>query len=85
MSENIIAGNAMSRRATYMYGHLLPKNPLQQIDAGEGKTTEMGDVSLIPPNHIIGPSGETLTIDGVKMIFEWAPGEAADELLVYFP
>lgn len=85
VSENIIAGNAMSRRATYMYGHLLPKNPLQQIDAGEGKTTEMGDVSLIPPNHIIGPSGETLNIDGVKMIFEWAPGEAADELLVYFP
>ena len=27
IGENVIAGNAMSRRATYMYGNLLPKSP----------------------------------------------------------
>ena len=27
VSENVIAGNAMSRRAIYMYGALLPRNP----------------------------------------------------------
>ena len=26
VSENVYAGNAMSRRATYMYGPLLPKS-----------------------------------------------------------
>ena len=26
ISENVIAGNAMSRRAIYMYGSLLPRN-----------------------------------------------------------
>src|SRR5208283_1720112 len=27
VSENVMAGNAMSRRASYMYGPLLPKGP----------------------------------------------------------
>ena len=27
VSENVIAGNAMMRRAVYMYGALLPKGP----------------------------------------------------------
>ncbi len=43
VSENIMAGNAMSRRATYMYGPLLPKNPQGQVTNGLGLTTPSGN------------------------------------------
>ena len=42
VSENVYAGGAMTRRATYMYGALLPKGPAGQVGAGLGQTTSMG-------------------------------------------
>ncbi|CAG2151195.1 alkyl/aryl-sulfatase [Cupriavidus numazuensis] len=86
VSENIYAGNAMSRRAQYMYGPLLPKGVRGQVDAGLGKTVSLGTVTLIPPTDLIQKSGETRTIDGVQMEFQMAPGsEAPSEMLLYFP
>lgn len=38
VSENIFAGNAMIRRAEYMYGSRLSRGKLGQVDAGLGKT-----------------------------------------------
>jgi alkyl sulfatase BDS1-like metallo-beta-lactamase superfamily hydrolase len=38
----------MSRRATYMYGGLLPKGPGGQVGVGLGQTTSTGTVTLIP-------------------------------------
>lgn len=35
--ENVLAGNAMVRRAQYQFGPLLPKGPQGQVDAGLGK------------------------------------------------
>ena len=86
VSENVFAGNAMSRRAIYMYGALLPRGPYGQVDGGLGKTTSIGTVTLIPPTDIITTTGETKTIDGVQVIFQMAPGtEAPSEMLFYFP
>ncbi|WP_066731373.1 alkyl/aryl-sulfatase [Cupriavidus sp. D384] len=86
VSENIYAGNAMSRRAQYMYGALLPKGPRGQVDAGLGKTVSLGTITLIAPTDLVAKSGETRTIDGVQMEFQMAPGsEAPAEMLVYFP
>ncbi|WP_035880911.1 alkyl/aryl-sulfatase [Cupriavidus metallidurans] len=86
ISENIFAGNAMSRRAQYMYGALLPKGPQGQVDAGLGKTVSLGTITLIPPTDLIGKTGETRTIDGVRIEFQMAPGsEAPAEMLMYFP
>src|SRR3546814_20055986 len=34
VAENVFAGNAMSRRASYMYGNLLPPDPQGQVGAG---------------------------------------------------
>ena len=86
VSENIYAGNAMSRRAQYMYGALLPKGPKGQVDAGLGKTVSLGTITLIAPTELVAKSGETRTIDGVRMEFQMAPGsEAPAEMLVYFP
>lgn len=39
VAENVMAGTAMSRRASYMYGNLLPPAPTGQLGAGLGTTT----------------------------------------------
>lgn len=86
VSENVFAGNAMSRRALYMYGALLPKGVDGQLDGGLGKTTSVGTVTLIPPTDTIKTTGEKMTVDGIEMEFQMAPGtEAPAEMLTYFP
>ena len=37
VAENVLAGNVMSRRASYMYGNLLPADPKGQVGAGLGR------------------------------------------------
>ncbi len=86
ISENVYAGNAMTRRASYMYGNLLPKDEKGQVDAGLGKTTSTGTVTLIQPTHTVTRTGETLTVDGVEIEFQLTPGtEAPSEFNFYFP
>lgn len=86
VSENVLAGNAMGRRATYMYGALLPRNARGHVDAGLGKTVSMGQVSLVPPTVSISKSGTRMVIDGVEIVFQVTPGtEAPAEMNFYFP
>lgn len=86
VSENVLAGNAMGRRATYMYGALLPRGPKGHVDAGLGKTVSLGQVSLVPPNEIIKETGEKLIVDGVEIVFQMTPDtEAPAEMNFYFP
>ncbi|WP_194814631.1 alkyl/aryl-sulfatase [Nocardia sp. XZ_19_385] len=86
VAENIYAGTAMTRRAAYMYGAVLPRGPLGQVGAGLGQTTSLGTVTLIPPTLDITTTGQTETIDGVKMVFQITPGtEAPAEMNFYFP
>jgi alkyl sulfatase BDS1-like metallo-beta-lactamase superfamily hydrolase len=87
VSENVIAGNAMSRRAQYMYGALLPKGPLGQVDAGLGKTVPVGGtVTLLAPTRTIEHDGEKLVVDGIEIEFQLTPGtEAPAEMNLWFP
>jgi alkyl sulfatase BDS1-like metallo-beta-lactamase superfamily hydrolase len=87
VSENVFAGTAMSRRAQYMYGALLPSGEKGRVDAGLGKATSgRSVVSLIAPTDLITKTGETRNIDGVEIEFQMAPGtEAPAEMLLYFP
>lgn len=86
VSENVLAGNAMGRRATYMYGALLPRDPRGHVDAGLGKTVSLGQVSLVPPNEIIKETGTRLVIDGVEIVFQMTPDtEAPAEMNFFFP
>ena len=86
VSENVYAGNAMTRRATYMYGILLPKDEKGQVDAGLGKITSVGSVTLIQPTDTVTRTGETLTVDGIDIEFQLTPGtEAPSEFNFYFP
>ncbi|MBV8802361.1 MAG: MBL fold metallo-hydrolase, partial [Gammaproteobacteria bacterium] len=86
ISENVYAGNAMSRRSLYQYGPILPRDPKGQVDAGLGKTTSLGEVTLIPPTDEISQTGETKSIDGIEIIFQMAPHtEAPTEMIMFFP
>lgn len=86
VSENVIAGNAMARRAVYMYGALLPRNPQGGVNGGLGQTTSTGVPSLLLPTRFITKTGEALTVDGVKMVFQMTPGtEAPAEMNTWFP
>ncbi len=86
VAENVIAGNAMARRAQYQFGSALPVGEKGQIDTGLGKALSKGTISLIAPNDLIKQSYETRTIDGVEIEFHLVPGsEAPAEMLMYFP
>lgn len=86
VSENILAGPAMRRRAVYMYGSALAADAKGIVDAGLGKTTSVGRVGLLPPTRLIRTDGETMTIDGVDFVFQLAPEtEAPAEMMFYLP
>lgn len=84
VAENVMAGTAMSRRASYMYGNLLKADPKGQVGAGLGTTTSAGTVTLIPPTNIVTETGQKEVIDGLTYEFLMAPGsEAPSEMLWY--
>jgi alkyl sulfatase BDS1-like metallo-beta-lactamase superfamily hydrolase len=86
VSENIIAGPAMGRRANFQFGITLPKGPDGQVSVGIGPAIARGTQSLIPPTREITRTGETLTIDGVRIEFQLTPStEAPAEMNLYFP
>lgn len=86
ISENVLAGNAMSRRAMYMYGSLLPQNAEGLVDTGLGKGTSIGTSTLLDPTVTITHTGQEEMIDGVKFIFQYTPGtEAPSEMNFYLP
>ncbi|WP_231975835.1 alkyl/aryl-sulfatase [Mycobacterium sp. E2462] len=86
VQENVYAGPAMTRRATYMYGSLLPRGPRDQVGCGLGQAASTGEVAIIVPTVDIRATGETHIIDGVEIEFQMAPGtEAPAEMHFYFP
>ncbi|MES2028083.1 MAG: alkyl sulfatase dimerization domain-containing protein [Pseudomonadota bacterium] len=86
VAENVIAGNAMSRRAQYQFGSALPVGERAQVDTGLGKALAKGTISLIPPNDLIRQGYESRSIDGVEIEFHLVPGsEAPSEMIMYFP
>lgn len=86
VAENVFVGTAMGRRSDFMYGAALPKGPDAQIGCGLGQTTSTGEPTLIPPTIDITTTGQELTIDGVRIVFQVTPGtEAPAEMNFYFP
>ena len=82
----VIAGNAMGRRAIYMYGAMLPRNPSGGVNGGLGQTTSTGTATLMIPTDIVTATGQKITVDGVEMVFQMTPGtEAPAEMNTYFP
>lgn len=87
VSEYVIAGSAMERRAHYQFGTLLPVGERQQIDTGLGKRRAAGGrTSFMPATDFIIRTGEMRVLDGVEFVFQMAPNtEAPAEFHFYLP
>jgi alkyl sulfatase BDS1-like metallo-beta-lactamase superfamily hydrolase len=86
VSEAVLAGTAMVRRGQFQFGATLPKGPRGQVDAGLGKVTSRGTVTLIPPTRIVAEPIEVHRIDGVEIVFQLAPEtEAPAEMHMFYP
>ncbi|HEX5307525.1 MAG TPA: alkyl sulfatase dimerization domain-containing protein [Solirubrobacteraceae bacterium] len=86
VSENVLAGAAMARRATYMFAPQLERSPHGQVDAGIGKTTSTGTITLIPPTQEVTRTGQEEEMDGVPFVFQLVPdSEAPAELNFHLP
>ncbi|MGF1688182.1 MBL fold metallo-hydrolase [Photobacterium japonica] len=86
ISENVLAGNTMSRRAGYMYGNMIEAGPNGKVDGGLGKTTSTGKPGIVEQTMEVLKTGEIHDIDGVEVEFQMANGsEAPSEFIFYFP
>jgi alkyl sulfatase BDS1-like metallo-beta-lactamase superfamily hydrolase len=86
LSENVLAGPAMGRRASFQFGVGLTAGPKGAVDAGLGKSRSGGTISFLPPTDEITETGQKMTLDGVEFIFEMSPEtEAPSEMEFYLP
>ena len=53
ISETILAGVPMRRRAMFQFGPALPPGPCGHVDSGLGKSVGRGTTSVIAPNWLI--------------------------------
>ncbi|WP_370298774.1 alkyl/aryl-sulfatase [Pontibacterium sp.] len=85
-SENVIAGTAMGRRASYMYGKLLDRSERGHVDSGLGKGPAFGTFSIAEPTELVGETPTRMEIDSVPFVFQYTPGaEAPAEFTFYLP
>jgi alkyl sulfatase BDS1-like metallo-beta-lactamase superfamily hydrolase len=86
VSENIIAGPAMLRRARFQFGHTLACCAEGEITSGLGPRPSMGTLSLIAPTDLVTHTGQTITVGEVTMVFQLTPGtEAPAEMNFHLP
>ncbi|HMN80796.1 MAG TPA: alkyl sulfatase dimerization domain-containing protein, partial [Burkholderiaceae bacterium] len=86
VSENVLAGSPMRRRAQFQFGNTLAPGPRSHVDSGLGKGIGRGTVTLIPPTQTIAESIERHTIDGIDIVFQSTPeSEAPAEMHFFFP
>ncbi|USD43272.1 MBL fold metallo-hydrolase [Vibrio sp. SCSIO 43135] len=86
ISENVLAGTAMSRRVLFQYGTSLEKGAQGQVDAAIGKSVASGELSLIVPTLEVEEDIQTITVDGLEMVMQNAPEtEAPSEMNTYIP
>lgn len=86
ISENVFAGNAMSRRSRIQYATILARSPFGHVDQSIGKNVSSGMPGLIAPTVSIDQPLQEITVDGVKMIFQNTPDtEAPAGMNTWFP
>lgn len=86
VSEWMIAGNAMGRRAFYQFGYFLPRGPKGHAGMGMGTAIAAGKQGFIAPTMEIERTGQSITIDGMELVFQMTPGaEAPTEFNIWIP
>ena len=84
VSENVLAGNVMTRRGVNQYGSLLPIDAKGQVGIGLGSGISTGTITLIPPTDIITETGQKMVIDGLTFEFLLAPDTEAPSEMHWF-
>lgn len=84
VSENVMAGNIMARRAGYQYGNVLEAGPKGKITAALGAALADGASSLPIPNKVITEDGEKINLDGVEFEFYLTPDAEAPAEMVFY-
>ncbi|MGW0174078.1 alkyl/aryl-sulfatase [Rhodococcus sp. NPDC003322] len=87
IGENVVAGNAMARRAAYAFGGLLESGPRGFVTCGIGIASTKGpEVSYISPTDLITETGTRREIAGLEFEFLYAPDtEAPEEMHIWIP
>lgn len=95
VDENVLAGNAMSRRGSYQYGSTLGTHEHGIVDAGIGKAAStsspefgVGKITYVMPDYTFNGQGkyEHYHVDGLEMIFMDTSGtEAPSGMVTYIP
>ena len=88
VDENVLAGNAMSRRTAYQYGSTLGAHDHGIVDAGLGKAISKGEITYVAPDYTFNSDGrfETYSVDGIEMVFlDTAGTEAPSGMATYIP
>ena len=86
VSEFVIAGPIMGRRAAYQFGPLLPPGPLGHVDCGLGSTMGLARSDLIAPTDTVYETGEERILSGIRIVFQNTPdAEAPAEMNFFFP
>lgn len=86
VSENVLAGTYMTRRANFQFGTAVPPGPEGQVGTGLGQALSVGTVGLIEPTVELSGDGEQLTLDGVLFEFiDAGETEAPSEFMFYLP
>lgn len=88
IDENVLAGNVMSQRASYQYGATMVPSETTIVDAALSNGVAKGEITYVRPDHEVNLKGkfETLTIDGLEIVFMDASGtEAVSEAVAYIP
>jgi len=84
VSENVMAGNVMSRRAFYQYGSMIPFDEKGNVGLGLGTSVSLGTITLIAPTETITETGQRLEIDGLTFEFMLAPDTEAPSEMHWF-
>ncbi len=86
VAENLMAGNAMTRRAELMFGNHLPINEQGQVSIGLGPGLSSGTIGLIQPTEELGKGVTQRIIDGIVFDFvDAGETEAPAEFMFYLP
>jgi alkyl sulfatase BDS1-like metallo-beta-lactamase superfamily hydrolase len=85
-SEWVMVGNVMTRRSHFQWGMELPRDPQGFIGTGLSSEVPIGSLRFLPPTDFVSKTGETRTLDGVKLEFQMVPDtEAPSEMNIYVP
>jgi alkyl sulfatase BDS1-like metallo-beta-lactamase superfamily hydrolase len=86
VSENVYAGTAMLRRGQYYAGTNLGASAEGAVGIGLGPVASEGTVGLLAPTVDVTHTGQELTLDGVRIVFQLTPNtESPAEMNFSFP